>query len=164
MVPMGIRGIAMDPVTETPLVILHNTDFGLVLPVRIGAFEASSILMELEKVHPARPLTHDLIGRFFEAHGFKLIALELYGVLDDGYLARLRYKKGARWHEMEVRPSDGIALALRMGAPMLASEAVFEAQAGSDYILDEQDYAEDGELVLVESGKLAQVSPHHVKR
>ena len=120
-----IKGVALNEESQVPMVLLHNEDRNLLLPLVVGPFEASAIIIEMENVQPPRPLTHDLIAQVFERHHLRMLHVEIYGQIEDRYLARIRYRARLATHTMEVRPSDGIALAVRLGASIqVASELV----------------------------------------
>ncbi len=119
-----IKGIALDSRNGLPTIILQTEDKSKILPLRVGPFEASAIIIEIENVHPPRPLTHDLLSEFFNRHKFHLKQMVIYEKIDDDYLARIEYSGGFRKYRMEVRPSDGIALALRTGSPIMVSKIV----------------------------------------
>jgi bifunctional DNase/RNase len=125
-VQLSVAGVALDDETDAPTVLLRSESGDSLLSVPVGAFEASAIIIEVEGLKPPRPLTHDLFALLFARHAFRLICFELYARGEDGYLGRLRYRKGFRTYSMEVRPSDGIALALRLGAPIQAAEELVE--------------------------------------
>jgi bifunctional DNase/RNase len=114
---------------EEPIVLLEDrvTDRRLLVPV--GPFEASAIILELEGITPPRPLTHDLLADFFEEGGFGLDEASFSGDAATGIRARLSYHKGLRKFAKEIRPSDAIALALRLGAPLRAEASLLELQA-----------------------------------
>ncbi|MEW5814296.1 MAG: bifunctional nuclease family protein [Spirochaetota bacterium] len=120
VVEFSVKGIALDKDSQMPLVILQAKNKKILFPIWIGPFEASSIIIEMEGVHPPRPLAHDLLANFILRHGFRVQSLEIYGMVDNKYLAKIHYKKGLRSYSMEVRPSDGIAISLRLGAPILS--------------------------------------------
>jgi uncharacterized protein len=126
IVEMRIRGISMED--DEPIVILEDrvTDRRLMIPV--GPFEASAIILELEGISFPRPLTHDLLADFFEEGGFHLDEVEFFGDAGSGVRARLLYRKGLRKLEKEVRPSDALALVLRLDAPLRAKTALLELQ------------------------------------
>ena len=136
MVRLAVAGVALDDETDAPTVLLRSDSGASMLSVPVGAFEASAIIIEVEGLKPPRPLTHDLFVQLFSRHAFRLQRFELYGRGEDGYLGRLRYRKGFRSYSMEVRPSDGIALALRLGAPIEASEDLVERVSSSSVSLD----------------------------
>ncbi len=125
----------MDGREANPVIVLGEEGGARMLAVPSGAFEASSVIMSLEGIVPPRPLPHDLIVSLLRDHGFTLDAVELYGVFDDGYLCRMRYRKGLlSRHVREIRPSDGIALAVRTGAPLLVSAALFDFAPANRYV------------------------------
>jgi bifunctional DNase/RNase len=90
------------------------------MPMPVGPFEASAIILELEGICPPRPLTHDLLAELFKEAGYNLDRVELFGSAGSGARARLRYRRGYRRFGKEVRPSDALALALRLHAPIMA--------------------------------------------
>jgi len=128
-VRLSVAGVALDDETDAPSVLLRSESGTAVLSIPVGAFEASAIIIEVEGLKPPRPLTHDLFAQIFARHAFHLKCFELYARGEDGFLGRLRYRKGLRNFSMEVRPSDGIALALRLDAPIEAVEDLVEVVA-----------------------------------
>ena len=120
VISMSVAGVALEGEAEVPTVLLRDPDGTAMLAVPVGAFEASAIIIQVEGLQPPRPLTHDVLAELFVRHGFFLDRFELYGKGEEGLLGRLRYRKGLRRFTMEVRPSDGIALALRLDAPISA--------------------------------------------
>jgi bifunctional DNase/RNase len=111
-----------------PTAVLEDPETGRRLEIPIGPFEASAVILELEGIVPPRPLTHDLLAQVFKEAGFRLESAELYG--DGGARARLTYSRGSARAEKEVRPSDALALALRLGAPITARSSLLGAAAG----------------------------------
>jgi bifunctional DNase/RNase len=126
IIEMRVRGVSME--ADDPIVILEDrmTDRRLLVPV--GPFEASAIILELEGISPPRPLTHDILAYFFEEGGFSLEEVSFFGDGGSGIRSRLSYRKGLRKFEKEVRPSDALALGLRLGAPLRAETALVELQ------------------------------------
>ena len=113
---------------DEPIVILEDrlTDRRLMVPV--GPFEASAIILGLEGISFPRPLTHDLLAVFFEEGGFHLDEVEFFGDEGSGVRARLSYRKGLRKFVKEVRPSDALALTLRLDAPLRAKASLLNLQ------------------------------------
>ena len=142
MTDFSIHGVALDKSTGMPLVILFDPKHNVSVGLQVGPSEASAIIVELEGVQPPRPLTHDLLSQMFLRHGFSLNTVEVYGQLEDRYLARIRYSKGFRKYTMETRPSDAIALAVRLTAPILIDEACIPSLAflHSDGAYSEADF------------------------
>jgi len=97
-----------------PLVLLVD-DANRLFSLPVGPFEANSIIVEAEGIKMPRPLTHDLFVAFLNRHGFKIKYMEIYGIQEGKFLARVIYKKGIMSFSMDIRPSDGIALAVRLG-------------------------------------------------
>ena len=129
-VEFTVAGVALDGESDAPTVLMRDISGMFLITVPVGAFEASAIIIELEGLHPPRPLTHDLLAGFLRRHRFTLRSFELYERLEDGFLGRIRYRKGLKTFSMEVRPSDGIALALRLGSPILANPDLAERIVG----------------------------------
>lgn len=150
-----IKGLALDQKSNLPILILQAAENERVLPIWIGPFEASAIITEIEGVHPPRPLTHDLFSQFIDKHNFKLERVEIYGKLEDRYFSRLFYRKGIKKYNIEVRPSDGIALALRLGAPLYAKKELIHEKAADNFLLDN---AEDlsSEILFLKKDQLKQ--------
>ena len=122
MISLRIKGFALDR-SRMPIVILRDETGEQILPILIGPFEASAIIVELENIQPPKPLTHDLFSDIMLRHGLKMDQLEIYDrSAEYHYFARIRYHKGWRRFYMEVRPSDGLAIAVRFGAPIFAEE------------------------------------------
>jgi bifunctional DNase/RNase len=115
---------------DEPYVVLEDRVTDRRLQVPLGTLEASAIILELECISPPRPLTHDLLAEFFEEGGFSLEAVDLLDGASAGPRARLIYKKGMHKYEKEVRPSDALALALRLGAPVFAESSMLDRREG----------------------------------
>jgi len=126
IIELRIRGVSIED--DEPVVILEDrvTDRRLMVPV--GPFEASAIILELEGISPPRLMTHDLLAEFFAEGGFSLDEAEFFGDAGTGIRSRLSYRKGLRKCSKEVRPSDALALALRLGAPLRAETNLLELQ------------------------------------
>ncbi len=128
MTQMDVRGIILEPATGIPIVILMSKN-NLVLPIFTGPFEANAIALELKGLKPPRPLTHDIIASFFMMHGIKTEYLHIYDMFEDVYFARIHYRKGLKRYEMELRPSDGIAIAMKLNIPIFAEESLLENES-----------------------------------
>jgi bifunctional DNase/RNase len=122
MVQLFIKGFFLDS-DRMPVAVLTDSGGERILPVWIGPSEASSIIVELEEIKSPRPLAHDILARYFKRHGFTMDSLEIFDHSRDyGYCARINYHRRWRHFNMEVRPSDGLAVAVRLQAPILAEE------------------------------------------
>ncbi len=141
-----IRGLILDPVSNTPIVILKKPGENLFLPIWIGVFEANAIALQLEGVQTPRPMTHDLLRATIEKLGAHVDGIVVHSLVDSTFhaLIILRTAGGERL-ELDARPSDAIALALRCQAAIRVADNVFrEAHA-----LDLRD-GEDHEAKLKE--------------
>jgi bifunctional DNase/RNase len=118
--PCAVVGVAYDDSDDVPLVLLQETQGGRVFHIPVGAFEAGSIILAIRGLDASEPQAHDLLTQLFHRHGFRMEYFLLGGNAEAGYSGSLRYRGLWRRRSMPVRPSDGIALALRMGAPILA--------------------------------------------
>ncbi len=123
---MQVVGITVDPATQSPIVILRDKDQQNILPIWIGILEANSIAVGLEKLKLPRPMTHDLFKSVLDRLGAKLLRIEVTDIKDNTYYAILHLEADGKSLEIDSRPSDAIAIALRLGAPIMVREEVFE--------------------------------------
>lgn len=126
-VKMSVRALVVDPATNSPVVILARPEENAYLPIWIGVCEANAIAINLEGVEVPRPLTHDLIGSLIHDLGFTLDHVLIHSLDDSIYLAsvHLSNPEGDRY-EVDARPSDAIAIALRAGADVLVDSTVLD--------------------------------------
>lgn len=125
-VEMKIRGLMMDPVTNMPIVILKESDAETVLPIWVGIYEANAIALEIEKVSTPRPMTHDLLKNLLiglEATVRKVVVTELR---DDTFYAVIWLDRNGEIISIDSRPSDALALALRMDCPIYVEDEVLK--------------------------------------
>jgi len=123
---MKVSGIALDPFTNTPIVILKDNTNDKTLPIWIGFMEASSIAMELEKTPRVRPITHDLVKNLIEKLGFLVSKIEVTDLRNDTFYASMHLKNDTEEYVLDARPSDAIAIALRTDSPIFVNEEVIE--------------------------------------
>ena len=123
---MKVSGIALDPFTNTPIVILKDNTNDKTLPIWIGFMEASSIAMELEKTPRVRPITHDLVKNLIEKLGFLVSKIEVTDLRNDTFYASMHLKNDTEEYILDARPSDAIAIALRTDSPIFVNEEVIE--------------------------------------
>lgn len=126
-IEMKIRGLMMDSSTNTPIVILKDVEGNAVLPIWVGIYEANAIALEIEKVSTPRPMTHDLLKTFlmgFDASVSKVVVNELR---DDTFYAVIWIEKNGELISVDARPSDALALALRMDCPIYVEEDVLKS-------------------------------------
>jgi bifunctional DNase/RNase len=109
--------------------VLGDSEGGRRLPIIIGAFEAQAIALELEKIQPPRPMTHDLLRDLLEQVGGDVVAIVISELRDGTFYARVRFVHNDQEHELDSRPSDAVALAVRVDAPIYVSESVL-SEAG----------------------------------
>jgi bifunctional DNase/RNase len=126
-VEMRIFRMVLDPKSNSPIVILRDPDSGALLPIWIGIFEAHAIAMRLEKIQAPRPMTHDLLKGTLDALGARLERVEVVDLVENTYLARLHVRVGDVRTFVDSRPSDAMALALRVDCPIFVAEHVLEA-------------------------------------
>ena len=121
---MKVTGLTIDPLTNMPVVILKDMEDRNPIPIWIGLIEASAILTELEQIRLSRPMTHDLLCSVLNTLGAKLNGIEVRDLRDNTYYAHLLLDRDGQSFEIDARPSDAIALALRMSAPIYVAEEV----------------------------------------
>lgn len=133
-IEVEIRGVILDPVSNTPIVILKRTDQNMFLPIWIGLYEANAIALELEGVGTPRPMTHDLLRTVVMALGGRVEEVVVHSLVENTFHARIVVQThGEQRIEVDARPSDAIALALRCHAPIRVSEEVFKAANAMDF-------------------------------
>jgi hypothetical protein len=139
---MKVSGIALDPFTNTPIVILKDSANDKTLPIWIGFMEASSIAMELEKTPRLRPITHDLVRNLLEKLKFIVTKIEVTDLRDDTFYARIYLKRENEEYSLDSRPSDAIAIALRTDSPIYVNEEVIEKSKKIEIDEDKEKLAE----------------------
>ncbi len=123
-VEMKVRGLALDPVSNMPIIILRDEEEKRSLPIWVGIFEANAIALELEKISTPRPMTHDLIKNILESVDAKVEKIVVNDLRDNTFFALIHLRLGEEEITVDSRPSDAIALALRVGAPIFVDEDV----------------------------------------
>jgi bifunctional DNase/RNase len=123
-VEMKVRGLALDPVSNMPIIILRDEEEKRSLPIWVGIFEANAIALELEKISTPRPMTHDLIKNILESVEAKVEKIVVNDLRDNTFFALIHLRLGDEEITVDSRPSDAIALALRAGAPIFVDEDV----------------------------------------
>ncbi len=124
---MKIRGLMMDPVTNMPIVILKDVNGNAILPIWVGIYEANAIALEIEKVSTPRPMTHDLIKTLLlglHATVRKVVVNELK---DDTFYAMIWLERNGELISVDSRPSDALAVALRLDCPIYVEESVLQS-------------------------------------
>lgn len=123
---MKIRGLLMDPSTNAPIVLLKDVETETMIPIWVGPFEANSIASEIEKVAPQRPMTHDLLRNVINQFGGEVRRVIVTELKDNTFYAVIEIRAGDRAIIVDSRPSDAIALALRVDCPIFVREEVIE--------------------------------------
>lgn len=126
LVEMRVSGLAIDPLTNTPIVILKDIEEKMAVPIWIGLFEASAIATELEKVSFSRPMTHDLLHNMLVSLDVRVTRIEINDLKDNTFFANIYLLKDGLNVIVDSRPSDAIAIALREKAPIFVDEKVIE--------------------------------------
>jgi bifunctional DNase/RNase len=125
-VEMKIRGLLMDPVTNMPIVVLKDISGSAILPIWVGIYEANAIALEIEKVATPRPMTHDLIRNLLfglEAGVKKVVVSDLK---EDTFYAVIWIERNGELISVDSRPSDALAIALRLDCPIYVSDTVLK--------------------------------------
>jgi len=133
---MKIRGLMMDPVTNMPIVILKDVDSAWVLPIWVGIYEANAIALEIEKVSTPRPMTHDLIKTLLlglDAGIRKVVVNELK---DETFFAVIWVQRNGELISVDSRPSDALALALRLDCPIYVDDSVLKSSKSANTATD----------------------------
>ncbi|MBA3922296.1 MAG: bifunctional nuclease family protein [Nostocaceae cyanobacterium] len=138
MIEMKIAGIALDAMTRSPIVLLKDALDRRALPIYIGQDQAKAIIGALENQTPPRPLTHDLIVNMLEAWNMTLERVVIHSLQKDTFYAVLIIKQGEVKKEIDARPSDAIAIAVRTNTPIwVLEEVIAEASIPVDRDADE---------------------------
>jgi bifunctional DNase/RNase len=135
-VEMKIRGLMMDPVTNMPIVILKDVAGDAVLPIWVGIYEANAIALEIEKVSTPRPMTHDLIKNVLvglDARVHKVVVNELR---EDTFFAVIWLEQDGQSISIDSRPSDALALALRVDCPIFVEDEVLKSSRLASSVSD----------------------------
>jgi uncharacterized protein len=135
-IEMKIRGLMMDPVTNMPIVILKDVAGDTVLPIWVGIYEANAIALEIEKVTTPRPMTHDLLKNMLiglDARVHKIVVNELR---DDTFFAVIWLERNGQAISIDSRPSDALALALRVDCPIFVGDEVLKSSKLASSVSD----------------------------
>jgi bifunctional DNase/RNase len=127
-IEVKIRALMMDPNSGTPIIILKDVESDTMLPIWVGAYEANAIALEIEKISPPRPMTHDLLRNLIAELGVTVERVVVTSLRDNTFFAKIEMlnPKGDRMF-LDSRPSDAIALALRADCPIFVDMEVIKA-------------------------------------
>jgi len=130
LIPMSIKGLMLDPVSNSPIVVLKDEEEKFFLPIWVGIFEANAIALQLENVSTPRPMTHDLLKSAIAQLDARVTRIVINDLRDSTFFAQIRVtvtRSGAdTMLELDARPSDAIALALRTEAPIYVAQSVLD--------------------------------------
>ena len=125
-IEMKIRGLMMDPVTNMPIVILKDVGGNALLPILVGIYEANAIALEIEKVSTPRPMTHDLIKSLLLGLSTGIRKVVVSELKEDTFYAMIWLERNGELISVDSRPSDALALALRLDCPIYVEEEVLK--------------------------------------
>jgi bifunctional DNase/RNase len=126
LVPMSIKGLMLDPVSNSPIVVLKDEQEKFFLPIWVGIFEANAIALQLENVSTPRPMTHDLLRNMIGELDGRVVRVVINDLRDSTFFAQIRVMTSGKTLEVDARPSDAIALALRTEAPIFVAQSVLD--------------------------------------
>ena len=129
MVEMVIYGVSFDLVGKQPIVLLKTADGNRFLPIWIGHPEAAAILMKLQNASTPRPMTHDLVTEILGQLNAEVVRITVTELRENTFFAQITVQQDGSEVEIDSRPSDAIALAIRSDAPIYAAESVIEESA-----------------------------------
>jgi len=147
-IEVKIRALMMDPNSGTPIIILKDVQSDTMLPIWVGAYEANAIALEIEKIAPPRPMTHDLLRNLIVELGVRVERVVVTSLRDNTFFAviEMRNSDGDRMM-LDSRPSDAIALALRADCPIFVDMEVIKASRNT---LPAEEGGEESELAASE--------------
>ena len=140
---MTVSGLTIDPFTNSPIMILKDVDSDKAVPIWIGLLEATAIASELENIKFSRPMTHDLLKIIMETMAIQVTRVEVCDLRDNTYFALIYLTREGQEVTIDARPSDAIALALRVKAPIFVAEVVIQKARRVDLSAKEAITTED---------------------
>jgi uncharacterized protein len=126
-----IKGLMMDPLTNSPIVVLQEASSDTLLPIWVGIFEANAIALQIEKVDTPRPMTHDLIKGLLNHLDVKVTKIVVTELKDNTFYALIFLNAGGKVITVDSRPSDAIALALRTDSPIYVTDDVLSKSSST---------------------------------
>ena len=139
LIEMTIKGLMVDPITNMPIVILRDQDGQRVLPIWVGIFEANAIALQIENIETPRPMTHDLLRNVIQDLKADVEKIVVCDLKDNTFYALIHMRIDGEVVAVDSRPSDAIALALRVRAPILVEETVIDNAKSLDFTPDKAD-------------------------
>jgi bifunctional DNase/RNase len=135
-VEMKIRGLMMDPVTNMPIVVLKDAQGSAILPIWVGIYEANAIALEIEKVQTPRPMTHDLLKNVLLGLNVQVRKVVVSDLRDDTFYALIWVEREGQMMSIDSRPSDALALALRVDCPIFVDDEVLRNSKSATSLTD----------------------------
>jgi len=142
--PMVVSGLTIDPLTNSPIVILKEVEGDKTLPIWIGLLEATAIASELEGVKFSRPMTHDLLKNLLGLIDVKVKRIEVCDLKNNTYYALIHITHNGKELSIDARPSDALALSLRVNAPIFVADEVIKQSRQIDLKAEPEDKSEQG--------------------
>ncbi len=132
LIEVKIGALIMDPNTNTPIVVLKSIDSDTILPIWVGAYEANAIALEIDKIVPQRPMSHDLLRNFIVETGLRVTRITISDLRDNTFYALIELvDNNNQILALDARPSDAIALALRLDCAIFVEQNVIDISASS---------------------------------
>jgi len=132
LVRMEIKGLMLDPTSNIPIVVLREQGGQIFLPIWIGVFEANAIALRIEGIDPPRPLTHDLLRSVFSHFGAQIEHVVISDLRENTFFATIQVTRDGKVSGIDARPSDAIALAIRVDAPIFVRRDVLDRAKAVD--------------------------------
>ncbi len=139
LIEMTIKGLMVDPITNMPIIILRDKDGQKVLPIWVGVFEANAIALQIENISTPRPMTHDLLRNVIHDLNGQVQKVVVCDLKDNTFYALIYVARASETIAIDARPSDAIALALRVQAPIFVEDSVIEHAKTIDFTPDKSD-------------------------
>lgn len=132
LIEVKVGALIMDPNSNTPIVVLKGINDDAILPIWVGAYEANAIALEIEKIVPQRPMTHDLLRNIITQMGCQVEKISVTELIDNTFYAVIEISdKEGKITSLDARPSDAIALALRTDCPIFVAQKVLDVSNAS---------------------------------
>ncbi len=139
LIEMTIKGLMVDPITNTPIVLLRDKEGQRVLPIWVGIFEANAIALQIENVTTPRPMTHDLLKNVIQDLNATVQKVVVSDLQENTFFALIYVSVSGETHAIDARPSDAIALALRARVPIFVEDTVIDNAKPLDIAQDKPD-------------------------
>lgn len=146
LVEVKIGALIMDPNTNNPIVVLKGVDSESILPIWVGAYEANAIALEIEKIVPQRPMTHDLLRNLIIETGLKISRVIINDLRENTFYALIEMSdENGKTITLDARPSDAIALGLRLDCAIFVEQKVLDISASSQAETETEEVAQTPE-------------------